>query len=235
MGISTNKIRYASPNKVIDIPDDKRVFVIGDLDADYNKFLQAIHSVSFDPHADVLISLGDVIDRGNDSLKLLDTFSKLGVYMVLGNHEHMMLEALAKDQQAYDLWIKNGGLWHKHSDKNSLLNACNKLISCPLSILLNYQGEKIGLSHTLATCWDWQQPMKVNAQLISDLLWDRQITQSKKLVQNLGVLFSIHGHNATAKPYWIENTYHIDTNYLGGSPTIVELSELIKNFKTLIN
>ena len=46
------------------LEQSKRVFVIGDLDADLTKFEQALCSVNFNPSEDILFSLGDVIDRG---------------------------------------------------------------------------------------------------------------------------------------------------------------------------
>ncbi|MGO2013005.1 MAG: metallophosphoesterase [Pseudoalteromonas sp.] len=232
MRISANAILKSPTQQSLHINADKRIFVIGDLDADLAKFHYALKSVNFNKEKDVLISLGDVIDRGNDSLKLLNTFSTLGVHMVLGNHEHMMLESIiANDKKAHALWTKNGGNWHLNVDKQTLRTACEKLVSYPLSILLDYQGEKIGLSHTLGQQWDWSDLNSDKKKLVSELLWDREVVKQDKIFSNRGVLFSIHGHNATKKPFWIFNTYHIDTNYKAGRPTIVELSELINYFK----
>lgn len=232
MRITANAILKSPSQTMLHVNADKRVFVIGDLDADFEKFRYALNSVNFDKDNDVLISLGDVIDRGKDSLKLLDSFTTLGVHMVLGNHEHMMLESiLSNDKKAYALWTKNGGDWHQHIDKKILQATCEKLITCPLSIVLDYRGEKIGLSHTLGQQWDWSDLNSNKKELVSDFLWDRQVVKQDKLFSNRGVLFSIHGHNATKKPFWIFNTYHIDTNYKAGRPTIVEISELITYFK----
>ncbi|WP_404340135.1 metallophosphoesterase [Pseudoalteromonas mariniglutinosa] len=232
MRINANAILQAPTHRELQIDNDKRVFVIGDLDADFMKFQSALKSVNFDVKNDQLISLGDVIDRGNDSLKLLNIFAELGIHMVLGNHEHMMLESLlANDQQARDLWVKNGGDWHIHVKPETLKLSCEKLLTNPLSILLSYQNEKIGLSHTLPQQWHWQHMIVDKHQCVADLLWDRKTVKQKQLFTNEGVLFSVHGHNATANPFWIANSYHIDTNYRGGYPTIVELSTLIKEFK----
>ena len=232
MRITANAILKSPSQNTLHVNAEKRVFVIGDLDADYEKFLYALNSVDFDKENDVLISLGDVIDRGNDSLKLLDTFSLLGVHMVLGNHEHMMLESLiANDPVAYKLWVKNGGDWHLREDTEKLNAACELLIACPLSILLDYKGEKIGLSHTISQHSDWNTINTNKEQLVGDYLWDRQVVKQDKLYTNRGVLFSIHGHNATEKPFWIFNTFHIDTNFKAGHPTIIELGQLINHFK----
>ena len=112
----------------LELDKNKRVFVIGDLDADLAKFEQALESVNFDKNHDVLFSLGDVIDRGNDSVKLLQRFIELGVYMSLGNHEHMLLESLlAHDEAYFSLWVKNGGRWHIDASDDELEFVCNYL------------------------------------------------------------------------------------------------------------
>ena len=135
---------------------NKRVFVIGDLDADLAKFEQALKSVNFDKNHDVLFSLGDVIDRGADSVKLIKRFIELGVYMSLGNHEHMLLESLlTHDKDYFSLWVKNGGRWHIDTSDEELEFVCNYLRNRPLSYLLDYRGAKIGLSHTVSHNWNW--------------------------------------------------------------------------------
>jgi len=210
----------------------KRVFVIGDLDADLPKFERALASVNFNAANDILFALGDVIDRGAHSVALLQRFKELGVYMTLGNHEHMMLESvLAQNSGYHALWVENGGRWHYELSEAERMDVCLQLLNCPLSYLIEYAGMTIGLSHTVPQNWHWQNIPRNHSQAVTGLLWDRSITKQGKVLHNQGVDFSIHGHNSTPRPYWIGNTYHIDTNYLGGEPTLVELSSLISDFK----
>lgn len=49
----------------------------------------------FDPWQDLLVSVGDVIDRGPDSLRCLKLLRKSWIVAVRGNHEQMGLDALA--------------------------------------------------------------------------------------------------------------------------------------------
>lgn len=87
-----------------------------------------------------LVLLGDLFDRGPDSLEILqDVISLLGsdkkVHLLCGNHESMMIKAF------YDpvfsnihSWFENGGL--------STLHSFSKLLSSPISsqILNDYQS-----------------------------------------------------------------------------------------------
>lgn len=56
------------------------------------------------------ISLGDMVDRGPDSDRVIEFFRKKGNRAVLGNHEHMMLDWCRKGGY-YDpyCWLINGG------------------------------------------------------------------------------------------------------------------------------
>ncbi len=214
------------------INENKCVFVIGDLDADLAKFEQALSSVNFNPVEDILFSLGDVIDRGNDSITLLKRFKELDVKMCLGNHEHMFLESLlAHDPSYYNLWVENGGRWHTFASAGELKFVYKQLLKCPLSFLIEYAGLKIGLSHTVTADWDWQHRSKNKQRAVSSLLWDRSLVRKNEPVINPSIDFSVHGHNTTTEPFWLGNTFHLDTNYLGGKPTIVELKQLIRSLK----
>lgn len=230
--VNCQAVKQNSTQVKMIIDDNKRVFVIGDLDANLTKFEAALTSVNFNPHDDILFSLGDVIDRGNNSVALLKRFKELGVYMCLGNHEHMLLESLlANDAAYYNLWVENGGRWHTQVTADELRFVCKHLLKCPFSYLVNYKGFEIGLSHTVSKNWDWQAPSTNKAHTTAALLWDRDIVKQKLAIKNKTIDFSVHGHNTTDKPYWLGNSFHIDTNYLSGKPTIVELKTLIKDFK----
>ena len=61
--------------------------------------------------SDHLYILGDVIDRGPDSISILeDIMRRKNVTMLLGNHEHMMLDAIfhPEDDMLSFRWESNG-------------------------------------------------------------------------------------------------------------------------------
>ena len=99
----------------------------------------------------------------------------------------------------------------------------------PLSFVLDYQGYKIGLSHTIPILWNWGAEQQNNSKVVASLLWDREFFNKGKGLINHGVDFSIHGHNSTQVPLWIDNSYHIDTSFYGG-PTMIDLQKTIKYF-----
>lgn len=75
--------------------DDKKYYVIGDLHADLNSFLEILKSIKFQEDFDNinLVFLGDYIDRGKDKLELVNRIILLkyllpnNIHLLRGNHE----------------------------------------------------------------------------------------------------------------------------------------------------
>ena len=64
-------------------------YVMSDLHGQYEKYRQMLQKIGFSDE-DELYVLGDVIDRGPQSVALLQDMSlRANVYPILGNHEHM--------------------------------------------------------------------------------------------------------------------------------------------------
>jgi serine/threonine protein phosphatase 1 len=88
-----------------------RHLAVGDIHGCFNALSVLADLVPFRPD-DVLITLGDYVNRGPDSHAVLDwliAYKKRGGLVALrGNHEIMMLEARDSDE-AYRRWLGYGG------------------------------------------------------------------------------------------------------------------------------
>lgn len=76
--------------------EKEKVWVIGDVHGCYEQFIQVINSSQI-ARTDIVILIGDIIDRGPDSVKMLDWAIKNvnngGKYlMIRGNHEQNIIE-----------------------------------------------------------------------------------------------------------------------------------------------
>jgi serine/threonine protein phosphatase 1 len=89
-----------------------RILAIGDIHGCSIAFNTLLELVNPQPE-DLIITLGDYVDRGPDSKGVIEKLLKLhqekNVVSLKGNHEIMMLEA-RKGQKEADLWLSVGGL-----------------------------------------------------------------------------------------------------------------------------
>jgi serine/threonine protein phosphatase 1 len=110
----------ASPLRKPCGPSGKRCYAIGDIHGRVDLLADLMdriekHDVLRHPRQTSIVLLGDLIDRGPDSkdvVELARTFrsERARLYVLLGNHEEMMLRALDGDLEAFNAWMSNGGL-----------------------------------------------------------------------------------------------------------------------------
>ena len=67
-----------------------RDFVIGDLHGSFSLLEKMLEHVSFDTETDRLFSVGDLVDRGPESLECLELLQMPWFHSVYSNHENMM-------------------------------------------------------------------------------------------------------------------------------------------------
>jgi len=101
--------------------DYRRVLAIGDIHGEYDKLMRLCQKIDFQPEQELLVFLGDYIDRGPDSLRCLRYVWGLKkkyparVITLLGNHEQMLLEYFSEGE-----WVRNpyggGGHWKAWPD-----------------------------------------------------------------------------------------------------------------------
>jgi len=77
--------------------ENSKIFAIGDIHGSYNKLRDLMDRLPYTPGRDRLVFLGDYLDRGPDSAKVLDFLCDLkendaNLITLLGNHEYLLLE-----------------------------------------------------------------------------------------------------------------------------------------------
>jgi serine/threonine protein phosphatase 1 len=92
----------------------KRTLVISDIHGEIKLFERLLADVNYNSSQDQLILLGDYVDRGPNSRKVLEKVIELksdGAFVLKGNHEDMMIKALTTDEEySWKNWInRNGG------------------------------------------------------------------------------------------------------------------------------
>ena len=67
--------------------ENGRDFVVSDIHGCYDTLMVELAQIDFDQHKDRLFSVGDLVDRGPDSLKCLKLIEEPWFHPVIGNHE----------------------------------------------------------------------------------------------------------------------------------------------------
>lgn len=82
-------------------------YVMSDLHGQYDEFVEMLDLINFSSE-DTLYILGDVFDRGEDPIEIMDfIIGRRNVHMIMGNHERMFIDYV--DSGYAFLWYANGG------------------------------------------------------------------------------------------------------------------------------
>ncbi|MHA6671862.1 protein-serine/threonine phosphatase [Enterobacter mori] len=201
----------------------RHVWVVSDIHGCYQWLMDALKRRHFNPYEDLLISVGDIIDRGPDCVKCLQLMDEKWFRAVRGNHEQMALDAIENNDFA--LWMSNGGIWFSAlEDKRNalrLLNACRDLphiieITCANGLNV------IAPADYPAEAYVWNKPVSLQR-----VLWDRDRLMGFMVGKGQGIQGADHfwfGHTPLDKRYDFNNLHYIDTGAVfDGFLTLVQL------------
>ena len=160
-----------------------RVLAIGDVHGMYEKLIKLTEKIRFNPEEDLLIFLGDYIDRGPASARCLQYIFDLqqqypdSVVCLLGNHEVMMSSYLALHRGSYnnlivdyaDSWLENGGFATLRQLHELDADKRNILIDWATNLPVKFQYQEYFFCHAGL---DPDVPLAVQNEF--DLLWRRQ-------------------------------------------------------------
>ncbi|XXD09157.1 protein-serine/threonine phosphatase [Klebsiella sp. R445] len=201
------------------------IWVVGDLHGCFSLLMARLRHLKFDPYQDLLISVGDLIDRGPQSAKCLGLLRCHWFLAVRGNHEQMALDAQEQGEQM--LWMMNGGQWYQASSRaerqqvDALFVCCRQL---PSIVELNCGTTRHIVAHAdyPAQRYRWQQP--VDEQQV---LWNRQRLTDHLAGRHGAIDGADHfwfGHTPLQQRYDSDNQHYIDTGAVfGGELTLVQL------------
>lgn len=136
-----SKVKYFEHNKIgVD-------YLVGDLHGCLDELNLMLDHVKFDKSKDRLFSVGDLVDRGPNSLGCAELIYEPWFHCVQGNHEQMMIMGL-KSHHSENHWLANGGAWY-HDVDIQLLNAlAEDFAKLPLVIVIGkFEKERINIVH----------------------------------------------------------------------------------------
>jgi serine/threonine protein phosphatase 1 len=117
-----------------------RDFVVGDLHGHRSLFEQALERMAFDPRRDRVLSVGDLIDRGPESIATLSLIEQPWFNAVLGNHELMLLNYLGyygSRRHSRKSFAAGGGSWVGEAiakDAKAVARLADRVAALPLAM-----------------------------------------------------------------------------------------------------
>ncbi len=204
-----------------------RDFVCGDLHGQVDELFKSMAEARFDPSRDRLFSVGDLIDRGEDSQIAFELLDKSWFFAIRGNHEAMMFSAYeSRDSKDIAMWMNAGGrrwiddgqrFFQTNPSFCALLEQQKQKMPWSIEVSLK-DGRRIGLIHAECPCKDWNQLEKVlsNTEMAGqsaryDALWSRSAKDPGAGAAIANIDLTVHGHTVVAKPQRRFNSCYIDT------------------------
>lgn len=159
-----------------------RDFVMGDLHGEVGQIRQHLVDVGFDGRVDRLFSVGDLIDRGEDSLAALQLLQEPWFFAVLGNHERMMLDYLLEPERP-SLWLENGGDWHLSVERALLSALTEQVRQLPLIRIVGEGRNRFQVVHAQMPEADRFLDRVLGPDDVEFATWSRQLFRSAEAFQ----------------------------------------------------
>ncbi len=225
------------------------IYVTSDLHGfPLEKFQEALDRVGFTSE-DFCFILGDVVDRGPESVKLLTwLMMQPNIQLILGNHEAMLLSCaflfehgwndalddLTEDQFMLVMrWIQNGGdrtiQELSQCDEETLSLIVDYLRDVPLYDSVSVNGKDFYLVH--GGFGNFSPEKNIEDYSPSDLLWARPKLEERydpNIITILGhTPTSTYGEAYAGKAIFTPTWINIDTGAgWGGSPMLLRLDDM---------
>lgn len=193
-----------------------KLYAVGDIHGCFNLLMNRLEEIGFDFENDLLVAVGDLVDRGIQNTECVGLLDEQWFTSVLGNHEDMCINGL-NDMALARMHVNNGGQWFyelEHDEQQRIVDTFNKL---PVVLEVNHKGKKYGFVHGHIEQNDWtefKQSFEQKSQRSAkDLaIWgrDRLDTDKTKYSHVSGVDLVVMGHTVTMLPISRDNCYYID-------------------------
>ncbi|RKP44748.1 metallophosphoesterase [Pararobbsia silviterrae] len=211
-----------------------RDFVVGDIHGAYSRLEAAMARISFDASNDRLFSVGDLIDRGPESERVLEFLAQPWFHAVRGNHEAVAID-YARGEVSDEDQTQHGGSWFVGMPQLARTAYVDAFDVLPNGIEIDIGDElRVGIVHADCPLAHWDD-FKARAgegfdsrdreALLSASMWSRARVKHGDTTWVDGVAAVFVGHTPVKSVLELGNVVHIDTGaFLEGRPlTVIQL------------
>lgn len=138
--------------------DHGRDFVIGDVHGAYDLVKKGMRAVSFDRSRDRLFVVGDLIDRGPGSDRVVEFLAQPYVHAVRGNHDHFFCDLTLEEVRTLANVNFSGMRWAAEQEDDRVLAVQSALRQLPVAIEVQTARGLVGLVHAdVPPGMSWQE------------------------------------------------------------------------------
>lgn len=217
----------------------KRLLAVGDIHGEWQKFQSMYEKVGFNPEEDLMVFLGDYLDRGSEPVPVMEFVlshqDTENMIFLRGNHEQMFFDSFrcAPDKamgfgEWFDspkrLWFDNGGsITFNRIKKSGRMYELNRTWLDWIDKLPLYADIVVGEQHYWFMHADCNPTIPLDQQETSTLLWGRSLAAHPEL--NDGANIIVLGHTPVqalgypAEPQWLDD----------GKVVLVDTGSFLKN------
>ena len=210
--------------KYINGDDYSNIYVVGDTHGGYTQLKDKLKEVGFNYNTDLLIAVGDLVDRGKENEKCIGLLNDHWFVSIKGNHEDFCYKGMMDDHiKFYHRMSNNGGEWFYNLPEDLMHDIGNLLNQLPVMLEVKYKGKKFGFVHADLPVQDWElaKEMLLNGDNIDGrsfedhLLWSRGIItdyeNSCEIVNIAQVDNVFFGHTVLPRITQVGNCTFLDT------------------------
>lgn len=225
--IEVMRIKHFAANTV------GRDFAVGDIHGHFTRLQAALDAAGFDPSVDRLFSVGDLVDRGPESLAAMEWLGRSWFHAIRGNHEEMTVSAFREGNN--DLHFCNGGAWFYALSQDERADVAVVLEALPLAIEVETASGIVGIVHADVPYGRWpdfklsiETGSPAEAEHVQAVAqWSRSRINSGDTEPVAGISAVVVGHTPLRQPAVLGNVFHIDTaGWMDGHFTLLDLATL---------
>lgn len=217
--------------------------MVGDIHGHFKLLKSLLKTADFNKAADRIFSVGDLIDRGPDSIDVMNWLHEPWFHAVRGNHEQMLIECVSGNGDIAR-HSRNGGAWVYKLPRTRQQSLSEALQNLPFIIEVELtDGRKIGIVHAETPLINdhetWQSAKDAiigrlgethGRSALHQALYSRKKIEHRDELMVQGIDDIYVGHSTVTSTTRLGNTIYIDTgcSFHDGKLTLIELTTQIE-------
>ncbi len=170
----------------------ERTIVVGDIHGCIDEFDELVKTLSYNKAKDRLILLGDLIDRGPDSVAVVKRAREMDLECVMGNHEHKFLKWFKSFGSSNDVYDRKSHYTQFSDEDVNYISRMDSYIKVPeQNIIIVHGGLRPGI--------------RLENQRKDDLFYLRYTDSDRNFISLKKI--SRLGKEATGAHFWTEFWY----------------------------